>query len=108
MKMNNKISAHGQVSLTEASGSFSGLQLDPSGLEGIPPGFNYAGISEMGNFSNLRMRWWYLEGGLQHLVGKHMVMDYALTYQDFRDSQAYLVDTTGTNLGLMVRANWLF
>ena len=99
---------HGQFVLTEASSSFSGLLLDPSTLVGTPDGFNYTDITELQDFSHLRMRWFYLEGGLKQLLAQRFILETALTYQDYNDNQPYLVDTTGSRFGVLTRINFLF
>jgi hypothetical protein len=109
VRMNDVFTFHGQIVLTESSGSFSGLDLDDSVLPGKPPGFNYEYMNELAGFSRLRSRWWYLEGGIQQLIANDWVFDYALTYDDYDDYQRYLfVDTTGRKLGMLFRINYLF
>jgi len=109
VKVNDTFTFHGQIVLTEASGAFSGLELDDSGLPGKPPGFRYEEMNELASFSRLRTRWWYVEGGFQQLFADSWVVDYALTYDDFNDYQRYLfVDTTGSKMGMLFRINYLF
>ncbi len=108
LQLGRRFNAYGQVALTDASSSISGLALDAGGLAGIPPGFDYGSVSELQDFSNLSLRWWSLEGGLRHLVARKMLLEYALNYQDYDDRRPYLVDASGSRLGVLVRANWLF
>lgn len=102
------LSLHGQVVYTEASSSMSDLFLDDSPLPGIPDGFDYSSISELEGFSNLRIHWWYFEGGVKQLFSDDYVLEYALTYDDWDDKQPYIVDSTGSRLGMLLRFNWLF
>jgi hypothetical protein len=106
--MDEKFSAYGQLVLTEASSSFYDLALNPNDVPATPNGFDYVSISDMGDYSDLRMKWWYLEGGISHNIGAHTVFEYALTYDDYDDGEPYLADTSGKKLGLLFRANWLF
>jgi hypothetical protein len=103
-----KLILHGQASYTEATSAFSDLYLDDSSLPKIPPGFNYADISELGDFSRLRTKWWHVEGGLKQLLGESYALEYNVTYDDYDDAQPFLVNTSGSKLGLMFRFNWLF
>ena len=108
MHLNEKLILQGQASFTEASSAFSDLYLDDSSLPKIPPGFNYADISELAEFSRLRTRWWHVEGGLKQLLHDRYALEYNITYDDYNDEQPYLVNTTGSKFGLMLRFDWLF
>ena len=107
-RLSDTTTLHGQFILTEASSSFSGLNLDASTLVGTPPGFNYSDLTELQDYSHLRMRWYYLDGGLKQLMAQRYALEAALTYQDYNDYQPYLVDTTGSRFGVLTRINFLF
>jgi hypothetical protein len=102
------ITGYGQIVLTKSAASFRGPALDSTKVSAIPPGFDYAAISDLGRYSSLDMRWWNLEAGVHHTLRKQFLIDYALTYQDYKDNQPYLVNTTGKSLGFLLRANWIF
>lgn len=106
--MSDKSTLYGQLLLTEASSSQNGLFLDDSSLSGTPPGFDYASVTEIQDYSNLRLRWWQFEGGLKHLFTENVAFEYAVTYSDLNDYQPYLADRTGSRLGMLSRLNWLF
>ena len=108
LKVSEKLVLHAQTVFTEASSGFSGLNLDPSGLPGQPPGFDYPALSEIQDFSNLRLRWWYFEGGIQHQVQPKLLWETNLTYDNYTDSQSYVVNTTGKRFGALARLNWFF
>ncbi|NWG14005.1 MAG: hypothetical protein HXY20_10775 [Acidobacteria bacterium] len=108
LRMSDNLATYAQASVTEASASFSGLRLDPAQVSATPPGFDYVAVSDLGKYSRLRVRWWYTEFGLRQSIRGRFLFDYALTYQDYRDSQPYLVDATGKNWGFLLRMNYLF
>ena len=72
------------------------------------PGYNYLAVSDLGDYSRLRMRWWFTEMGVRQAVASRFLVEYALTYPDYRDSQAYIVDASGKNWGFLFRLNWTF
>jgi len=45
---------------------------------------------------------------LKQLLNDRYALEYFLTYDDYEDAQPFLVNTTGSKLGLMFRFNWLF
>ncbi len=108
LQLGRRFNAYGQAVITETSSSMANLRLDSSTLPGVPPGFDFESVSELEDFSNLGLRWWNLEGGLRHLIARRLVMQYAVNYQDYRDRQPFLVDNTGSRLGVLLRANWIF
>ena len=108
VRASDKITGFGQFVLTDSAASFRGPALDPTTLTGTPPGFNYLDASDLGDYSKLDVRWWNLETGLRQALRNSLMMDYALTYQNYRDNQPYLFDTSGKNLGFVIRANWMF
>lgn len=108
VNLNENLIFHGQASYTEATSSFSDLNLDDSSLPKIPPGFNYADVSELATFSRLSTRWWHVEGGLKQLLSSQYALEYNITYDDYIDAAPFLVNTTGSKLGLVFRFNWLF
>jgi hypothetical protein len=108
LRFTERITAHSQTTYTEASGSLSGLSLDPTQVSAIPPGFDYVALSELGDYSRLRIRWWGLEAGMRQMLGGQVMLEYALTYQNYKDIQPYLVDKTGKNLGFVLRLHRLF
>ncbi len=65
-------------------------------------------LSDLENYSRLRVRWWYPEAGVRQMLRQQFIMEYAMTYQNYQDKQPYLVDMTGKNLGFILRLNWLF
>ncbi len=108
MRLSDSTTLHGQVVLTESSGGFSGLDLDDSQVPKIPPGFNYTDVTELEDYSNLQIRWWYLEGGFKQLFTQSFVFEYNITWNDYNDNQPYIVDTTGSKFGMLARLNWVF
>lgn len=108
LRVSDKTTLHGQVVLSESSGGFSDLALDDSRVPKIPPGFNYTDITELQDYSNLQIRWWYLEGGFKQLFTQNFVFEYYITYNDYDDKQPYIVDTTGSKFGMLARLNLIF
>jgi hypothetical protein len=108
VRASDRITGYGQFVLTESSASFRGPSLDPSTLPGQPPGFDYTAAADLGDYSKLDIRWWNVEAGLRHALRNQLMMDYALTYHNYKDRSPYLFDTTGKNWGFVLRANWLF
>ncbi|MBN1568102.1 MAG: hypothetical protein JXA73_09660 [Acidobacteria bacterium] len=108
VQANDKIAGYGQFVLTDSSASFKGPSLDPTKVIGTPPGFNYPAVADLGNYSKLDIRWWSVEAGMKQALRNSLMMDYALTYQDYKDRYPYLFDTTGKNWGFVIRANWMF
>jgi hypothetical protein len=108
VRASDKVAAYGQFVLTDSAASFQGPSLDSTKVPGIPPGFDYKVVSDLGNYSKLDIRWWNVEAGLRQTLRNRFLMDYAVTYQDYNDNQPYLFDTTGKNWGFVIRANWMF
>lgn len=108
LRFTDSLTAYHQTSYTEGTSGLTGLKLDPTKLSATPAGFNYTGLSDLGNYSRLRMRWWYTETGMRQMLRQQFMMEYALTYQNFRDSYTYTENKTGKNLGFVLRLNWLF
>lgn len=42
------------------------------------------------------------------MLGESYALEYNVTYDDYDDAQPFLVNTSGSKLGLMFRFNWLF
>jgi hypothetical protein len=74
----------------------------------MPSGFDYTQVIDLGDYSTLDIRWASVEAGMQQMLRPYLMMNYALSYGDYNDRQPYLFDTTGRNLGFVVRANWEF
>ncbi len=108
MRLTDQISTYGQVVMTEASSGFTGLNLDPAKVSAIPAGFDYRAVSDLGNYSRLRMRWWNTEVGVRQMLGKSFQFDSALTYDRYRDSQPYLEDYSGKHWGAQFRVHYFF
>ena len=108
MRLADNLALHGQVVLTEASSSFSDLYLREDSLVGKPPGFNYTDITELQDFSNLRIRQLYFEAGVSHLISGRYNLEYNVSYNDLNDYQPYIVNATGSRFGTFFRFNWLF
>lgn len=98
-EVNKKLNLFGNFVWNDGRGSLGGLTLDASKVSAIPPGFNYAAISELGRFSALNA------GRVQNVLG----MNYQLApnwslhatyfYERFKDRSPYLLDATGRMQG---------
>jgi len=106
-KLGDRLTSYVSTSVVEASASFSGINLDPTQVQQVPPGFDYAALSDLGNYSRLRARWWTAEGGLRQVLANRFLLDFALSYDNYRDSQPYLVDYTGKSWGFRLGLNWM-
>lgn len=104
----DKVTGYGQIVVTDSTASFRGPSLDHEDVPGTPPGFDYTAASDLGSYSALGIRWVSLEAGMRQILRPSLIMNYALSYDDYNDRQPYLFDTTGRNLGFVVRANWEF
>jgi len=108
VRFTGRLTTCASASMAEASASFSGLSLDPSQVQAAPAGFDYRAISDLGDYSRLRMRWWVVEAGLRQVFADRFLFDFALSYDNFRDEQPYLVDNTGKMWGFKLGLNWIF
>jgi hypothetical protein len=107
-KIHERLTAYAAATMVESSAAFSGLELDAAKVSAIPPGFDYRAVSDLGNYSRLGVRWWNVQAGVRHLIGSRFLLDLGATYDDYRDRQPYIVDTTGKSWGIKLGANWIF
>ncbi len=107
-KVHERLAAYASTSLVESAAAFSGIDLDPAAVPGVPPGFDYRAVSDLGRYSRLGVRWWNVQAGVRHSVGTRLLIDLGMTYDDYKDRQPYLVDTTGKRLGFKLGASWIF
>lgn len=94
--------------MNESSSAQTGLLLNTSGLVGLPAGYNYAGVSDLGTYSDLRVRQFQQVVGMEYRVFERLVLQQELWWRDYQDGEPYLFDANGRNIGFRFSLNWLF
>ena len=64
--------------------------------------------STFAGFSNLDYRTLVQAVGVNHRVSNGLVLNGTFFYNDLKDSEPYLYDTTGRRTGFSVGLNWMF
>lgn len=97
-----------QFTMNESSSAQTDLTLDTTGLPGLPAGYNYANVSDLGTYSDLRVRRLLQVVGLEHRIANRLVLQNELWWHDYKDGEPYLFDTNGRNIGFQFSLHWLF
>jgi hypothetical protein len=97
-----------QFSFNQSRSSLGDLVLVTTGLPGLPAGYNYANVSDLGDYSGLHLRRFLQVAGMEHRLGERLVLQNELWWHDYKDDDPYLFDTNGRNIGLRFSLHWLF
>lgn len=97
-----------QFSWNESQSALGGIALSTVGLPGTPVGYNYANVSDLNTYSDLRVRQLLQVVGLEHRVAERLVLRSELWWNDYQDGEPYLFDTNGRNIGFRASLNWIF
>jgi len=97
-----------QFTLNESSSAQGDLLLSTAGLPGTPVGYNYANVSDLGTYSDLRVRRLLQVVGYERRIAERLVFNNELWWHGYNDGEPYLFNSTGRNLGLRVSLHWLF
>jgi len=97
-----------QFTLNESSSALGDLLLSTAGLPGTAVGYNYANVSDLGTYSDLRVRWLLQVVGYERRISDRLVLKSELWWRDYSDGEPYLFTTTGRNIGMNASLHWLF
>ncbi len=106
--INDRVQLFANVVLNDGRGSMGNLELDPSGAAGIPPGFDFYKISELGRFSALSI------GRTQQIYGvnwkfmPNWMFSLSGYYSDYDDRSPWLFDRNGTSAGVHGGITYIF
>jgi hypothetical protein len=106
--VNEKVQLFANIVFNDGRGSMGNLALDPSGLPGQPPGFDYYKISELGRFSALSI------GRTQQIYGANWkfhpnwMLSISGYYGNYDDRAPYLFDRNGKSAGVHGGITYLF
>lgn len=81
-------------------GMMAGIELDTRQIVQIPPGFNYAAVSEIGRYSALNADRTQSTAGLNYRFNDKWSWYGAHFYGRFLDRSPYLIDGTGRTQGV--------
>jgi hypothetical protein len=107
-QMNEGTRLYTQFSFNESSSALGDLLLSTNGLPGVPAGYDYAAISDLGGYSDLRVRRVLQVVGFEKRIAERLVFNNELWWHDYDDGEPYLFNTNGRNIGLRVSMHWLF
>ena len=86
-----------------------GFNNDSSKLLAQPAGLDFAMMSAaFAGFSDLGIRQMVHSLGFNYRATDRLVLNSALEYHDYKDSQPYLYDTTGRRTAFYAGINWMF
>jgi len=107
-RASDKASLFANVAYNDGHGALGNLYLNPSGLPGIPPGFDYGKISEIGRFSALGMRWVEQVYGLNYQFHPRWMLSISGYWASFKDRRPYLINATGRTAGVQGGLSYVF
>jgi hypothetical protein len=107
-QMNERSRFYTQFTLNESSSALGDLLLSTSGLPGSPVGYDYGAVSDLGSYSDLRVRRLLQVVGYERRIAERLVFNNELWWHDYDDGEPYLFNTNGRNVGLRVSVHWLF
>jgi hypothetical protein len=103
-----KWSLFGNFLWADGRGAMDGINLDSSKVPAIPPGFNYAAISELGKFSALAAARTQDVVGMNYDVTSNWVLNATYYFARFKDRSPYLLDATGRTQGIEAGISYVF
>lgn len=103
-----KWSVFGNFLWSDGRGSMSGIDLDTRQVPAIPPGFNYAAISELGKFSALAAGRTQDMAGMNYDLSPNWVLNATYYFARFKDRSPYLLDATGRTQGVEAGISYVF
>jgi len=107
-QVNDRSRLYTQFSVNESSSALGDLLLSTAGLPGTPVGYDYTNVSDLGTYSDLRVRRLLQVVGYEHRIAERLVFNNELWWHDYQDGEPYLFKSTGRNIGLRVSLHWLF
>ena len=103
-----KWSLFGNFVWSDGRGSFGGPSLDSSRVPAIPPGFNYAAISEIGKYSALAAGRTQDIAGTNYDLTPNWVLNATYYFARYKDRSPYLLDATGRTQGVEACISYVF
>ena len=106
--INEKFSLFANLVLNDGRGSMGGIDLDSNNVEGTPPGFNYAAVSELGRFSALSVGRTQQIYGMNYRFQPNWVLSVVGYYGRYDDRHPYLFDANGRSAGAHAGISYVF
>lgn len=107
-QVNEQFSLFANVVFNDGRGSLGGIDLDPSKAAGIPPGFNYPAISEIGRYSALSVGKTQQLYGLNYEFQPNWVLSVVGFHGRYEDRHPYLFDANGRSSGVHGGVSYVF
>jgi predicted porin len=107
-QVNPKLNLFANFIWNDGRGSMGGLHLDANNVSAIPPGFNYAAISELGRFSALNAARLQNVAGASYQLTPKWSLNATYYYERFKDRSPYLLDATGRTTGAEFGLNYTY
>lgn len=108
LRITDKLSLFASIVHNDGRGSLGSVDLDASQVPAIPPGFDYAKISEIGRFSALSIGRTQQVYGLNYNFTPNWVLSASAYYSDYDDRSPYLFDTNGRSAGAEAGISYVF
>lgn len=97
------------TTFNRGTATISGLNYDPRTLGVTIAGLDFDLMNgSFADFSNLDVRRLMYSAGFTYRVNQNLLLNGALEYQDYRDDQPYLFDTTGRRVFTYAGVSWVF
>ena len=103
-----KWSLFGNFQWSDGRGALGGINLDTTQIAGIPAGFNYAAVSEIGKFSALAAGWTQDMVGTSYDLSPNWVLNATYYFARYKDRSPYLLDATGRTQGVEAGISYVF
>lgn len=107
-EITNKWSLFGNFVWNNGRGSLGGISLDTRQIAGIPAGFNYAAVSEIGRYSALNGAYHQDIAGVNYQLSPNAVAHVAYFNGRYKDRLPYLMDGTGRTQGAEAGVSYTF
>ncbi len=103
-----KVSLFGNFVWSDGRGSLGGIALDTTRLPGVPAGYNYAAMSELGRYSALNAARTQDVLGMSYTFRPNWILNASYYFARFKDRSPYLLDATGRVQGVEAGLSYVF
>lgn len=103
-----KFSLFGNFVWNDGRGTMDGINLDTKQIVGIPPGFDFAAVSELGRFSALNAAHTQDTVGVSYTLAPNWVLNASYYFANYKDRSPYILDATGRTQGVEAGISYVF
>jgi len=107
-QVNERLGLFANLVVNDGRGSLGGINLDTSTVLGVPPGFDYTAISEIGRYSSLSVGRVQQLYGLNYEFRPKRVLSVTGFHDRYTDRDPYLFDAAGSSAGAHAGISYIF